>query len=151
MWQNVDVYVRIIKIPIPKIAVVNYRDFDYVLTTIACTDLPHFASHAGFWWNYVHRANHGIRCKIAQNAAVWGIVERIIRMVKILFVCHGSRRGESLVAAVSGQTAANRCNRDRGVLRFYYDWGTQNKKCKSSGLRTGNSVFRPFVLFRYVH
>lgn len=48
-------------------------------------------------------------------------LQETINMIKILFVCHGSRRGESLVAAVSGQTAANRGNRDRGVLRFYYD------------------------------
>ncbi len=42
-------------------------------------------------------------------------------MIKILFVCHGSTPGSRELAALVGQTGANRGIWESGVLLFYYE------------------------------
>ncbi len=42
-------------------------------------------------------------------------------MIKILFVCHGSRLGSRELAAFVGQNGANCGIGESGLLRFYYE------------------------------
>lgn len=42
-------------------------------------------------------------------------------MIKILFLCHGSRLDSRELAAFVGQNGANRGIGNGGVLQFYYE------------------------------
>ena len=50
-----------------------------------------------------------------------GLRKEKSKMIKILFICHGSTADSRELAGLVGQNRANRGNRSGKVLRFYYD------------------------------